>query len=168
MRLKARISDDQSATFSGTSLGSGLCCRIECGRGLCKELVCCRADSGDLWTIQTLTDRHMGRLSKLRLHHRESKAVAHMAAKHSVCVNTSSTGIQMEINIYFYFFNFYTIRTPFTDRWPGDLAPHNVWSTNKEENNYVIERLMNLIQQYFPKTPVYATLGNHEAHPSDT
>lgn len=27
---------------------------------------------------------------------------------------------------------------------------------------------MNLIQQYFPNTPVYATLGNHESHPSDT
>lgn len=52
--------------------------------------------------------------------------------------------------------------------WTGDLVPHNVWSTSKEDNIYIMERLMNLIQRYFPSTPLYATLGNHESHPTDT
>jgi sphingomyelin phosphodiesterase len=132
---------------------------------VCKELVCCRADSGDLLN-QTDAAGYWGDYRSCDLPwYTIEKAVAHMAEKHSVCVNTSSTGIQIEINIFFPFLHnqdaAYII-------WTGDLAPHNVWSTNKEENIYVIERLMNLIQQYFPKTPVYATLGNHEAHPSDT
>ncbi|XP_046635576.1 sphingomyelin phosphodiesterase-like [Daphnia pulicaria] len=108
---------------------------------VCKELVCCRADSEDLLN-QTDAAGYWGDYRSCDLPwYTIEKAVAHMAEKHSDAA--------------------YII-------WTGDLAPHNVWSTNKEENIYVIERLMNLIQQYFPKTPVYATLGNHEAHPSDT
>ncbi|KZS08591.1 Acid sphingomyelinase phosphodiesterase 3a-like protein [Daphnia magna] len=49
--------------------------------------------------------------------------------------------------------------------WTGDLTPHDVWSTEKAENLVIIDRLMTLIQQYFPSVPVYPTLGNHESHP---
>lgn len=52
--------------------------------------------------------------------------------------------------------------------WTGDLTPHDVWSTAKEENILIIDRLMTLIQQYFPNAPVYPTLGNHESHPVNT
>ncbi|KAK4010699.1 sphingomyelin phosphodiesterase [Daphnia magna] len=52
--------------------------------------------------------------------------------------------------------------------WTGDLTPHDVWSTAKEENIYIIDRLMTLITQYFPGVPVYPTLGNHESHPVNT
>jgi len=49
--------------------------------------------------------------------------------------------------------------------WTGDLIPHDVWSTSKQENIYIIDRLVKLLAQYFPGVPVYPTLGNHEAHP---
>lgn len=79
---------------------------------VCKELVCCRADSGDLLN-QTDAAGYWGDYRSCDLPwYTIEKAVAHMAEKHSVCVNTSSTGIQIEINILF--FHFYTIRTLLT------------------------------------------------------
>ena len=30
------------------------------------------------------------------------------------------------------------------------------------------ERLLNLVKSHFPNTPIYPTLGNHEAHPANT
>ena len=30
------------------------------------------------------------------------------------------------------------------------------------------ERLLNLVKSYFPDTPIYPTLGNHDAHPVNT
>lgn len=30
------------------------------------------------------------------------------------------------------------------------------------------ERLLNLVKQFFPDTPIYPTLGNHDAHPVNT
>lgn len=52
--------------------------------------------------------------------------------------------------------------------WTGDLVPHDRWSTEKAENLMIIDRLMTLMKRYFPTAPLYATLGNHEAHPVDT
>ncbi|XP_046645796.1 sphingomyelin phosphodiesterase-like [Daphnia pulicaria] len=52
--------------------------------------------------------------------------------------------------------------------WTGDLTPHDVWSTAKDENIMIIDRLMTLVAQYFPGVPVYPTLGNHESHPVNT
>jgi len=52
--------------------------------------------------------------------------------------------------------------------WTGDLVPHAVWTTTKEENVMINSRLLNLMKQYFPTTPLYATLGNHEASPVNT
>jgi len=49
--------------------------------------------------------------------------------------------------------------------WTGDLVPHDVWSTEKAENLYIIDRLMTLMKTYFPNTPLYPTLGNHESSP---
>jgi len=49
--------------------------------------------------------------------------------------------------------------------WTGDLIPHDVWSTTRHENIYIIDRLVKLLAEYFPGVPVYPTLGNHEAHP---
>ena len=45
---------------------------------------------------------------------------------------------------------------------------HGGYETSQENTAYIMDRLFNLTQTYFPKTPVYATLGNHEAHPADT
>lgn len=52
--------------------------------------------------------------------------------------------------------------------WTGDLVPHDVWDTSKEENIIINDRLLSLMKQYFPTTPLYATLGNHEASPVNT
>ncbi|KAK4018537.1 hypothetical protein OUZ56_000587 [Daphnia magna] len=107
----------------------------------CADFLCCRADSGD---VINATDAagYWGDYRKCDLPwHTIEKAIAHMAEKHSDSA--------------------YII-------WTGDLVPHNVWSTSKEDNIYIMERLMNLIQRYFPSTPLYATLGNHESHPTDT
>ena len=49
--------------------------------------------------------------------------------------------------------------------WTGDLVPHDVWSTDKAENLLIIDRLMDLMRTYFPNTPIYPTLGNHESSP---
>ena len=52
--------------------------------------------------------------------------------------------------------------------WTGDLVPHDVWETDKEENIMINDRLLDLVEQYLPNVPLYATLGNHEAHPVNT
>jgi len=49
--------------------------------------------------------------------------------------------------------------------WTGDLVPHDVWSTQREENLMIIDRLLNLVKTYFPNIPFYPTLGNHESNP---
>lgn len=49
--------------------------------------------------------------------------------------------------------------------WTGDLVPHNNWKTDKDENLMIHDRLMKLMKKYFPDTPLYPTLGNHESHP---
>ena len=51
--------------------------------------------------------------------------------------------------------------------WTGDLVPHDMWDTSKEENIMINDRLLNLMKQYFPNTPLYATLGNHEGSPAN-
>ena len=49
--------------------------------------------------------------------------------------------------------------------WTGDLIPHNVWSSDRNENVAIMRHLINLFRQYFPTTPIYPTLGNHEGSP---
>lgn len=52
--------------------------------------------------------------------------------------------------------------------WTGDLVPHDIWDTSREENMIIHESLLNLVRHHFPNTPIYPTLGNHEAHPVNT
>ena len=47
----------------------------------------------------------------------------------------------------------------------GDLVPHNVWSTDPEENVQIVRNCSNLIHRYFPNTRVIPVVGNHESHP---
>ncbi|KAG8239511.1 hypothetical protein J437_LFUL019217 [Ladona fulva] len=47
----------------------------------------------------------------------------------------------------------------------GDLTPHAIWTSSQQENSMIVNRLNHAIQKSFPNTPVYPTLGNHEAHP---
>lgn len=52
--------------------------------------------------------------------------------------------------------------------WTGDIVPHDMWDTSKDENIMINHELLALMKEYFPNTPLYPTLGNHEAHPVDT
>ncbi|XP_076823452.1 sphingomyelin phosphodiesterase-like [Clavelina lepadiformis] len=47
----------------------------------------------------------------------------------------------------------------------GDIPAHNVWNQTKEDQIDKINRWTTLLKSYFPNTPVYAALGNHESAP---
>ncbi|EDW99101.1 sphingomyelin phosphodiesterase [Drosophila yakuba] len=49
----------------------------------------------------------------------------------------------------------------------GDVPPHNVWSTTKQGNLDMLSEIDQLLAQYFPDTPIYPCLGNHEPHPAN-
>ncbi|KAB7498279.1 Sphingomyelin phosphodiesterase 2 [Armadillidium nasatum] len=50
----------------------------------------------------------------------------------------------------------------------GDLVPHHIWRVNPDSNIHVIRDVTDMILHYFPKTPVYGAIGNHEAYPRDS
>lgn len=47
----------------------------------------------------------------------------------------------------------------------GDLVGHAVWNTTIKLNAYIIQAITRKVQEYFPKTPLYQVLGNHEPSP---
>ncbi|XP_076822580.1 sphingomyelin phosphodiesterase-like isoform X1 [Clavelina lepadiformis] len=47
----------------------------------------------------------------------------------------------------------------------GDIPAHDVWNQTKEDQIDKINRWTTLLKTYFPDTPVYAALGNHESAP---
>ncbi|KAH8280869.1 hypothetical protein KR054_002633 [Drosophila jambulina] len=49
----------------------------------------------------------------------------------------------------------------------GDVPPHNVWSTTKQGNLDMLTEIDGLLAEYFPNTPIYSCLGNHEPHPAN-
>ncbi|XP_027218048.2 sphingomyelin phosphodiesterase [Penaeus vannamei] len=49
--------------------------------------------------------------------------------------------------------------------WTGDLVPHNVWNTSKQENLEVIRETVQMLRESFPGVPVFPALGNHESTP---
>lgn len=51
--------------------------------------------------------------------------------------------------------------------WTGDILPHNVWSTSKEQLNETAVKWTQLFDQYLggAGVPVIPVLGNHEALP---
>ncbi|XP_064489500.1 sphingomyelin phosphodiesterase-like [Ornithodoros turicata] len=52
--------------------------------------------------------------------------------------------------------------------WTGDLPPHDMWKSRKEDNVDNLRNTSALIRKYFPGVPVYPALGNHEAVPSNS
>ncbi|KAI6204931.1 Sphingomyelin phosphodiesterase [Aphelenchoides besseyi] len=47
----------------------------------------------------------------------------------------------------------------------GDYMSHNDWSYSRESHMYVISNLSMLLNNYFPDTPIFWGIGNHEGVP---
>lgn len=49
--------------------------------------------------------------------------------------------------------------------WTGDLPNHHIWNQTREEQLEKLNNLTRLFLKYFPKTPVFPSVGNHESAP---
>jgi len=49
--------------------------------------------------------------------------------------------------------------------WTGDLPAHNDWNQSRSGQTFLLTNLTSLLLKYFPNTPVYPALGNHESDP---
>ncbi|CAB3409702.1 unnamed protein product [Caenorhabditis bovis] len=49
----------------------------------------------------------------------------------------------------------------------GDLVSHTVWAYTPETHSFMVRNLSSTIRAYFPNTPVYFAVGNHEGVPID-
>jgi len=49
--------------------------------------------------------------------------------------------------------------------WTGDIPAHDVWNQTHSSNINVIKDTVDLMLQYFPHTPIFPALGNHEGAP---
>lgn len=49
--------------------------------------------------------------------------------------------------------------------WTGDLPPHDIWNQTKEGNLNIIRATIEQLMIYFPETPIFPALGNHESAP---
>ena len=139
---------------------------VEGSNAVCGEPLCCRPSSGNLsdpshaagyWGDYRTCDIPMRTIEK---------ALGHMSRQHPVRCPRS---IQFLLNVEEETTVSTTIRFLSQDVdyiiWTGDLIPHNVWSSDRSENVLIMRKLINLFRQYFPTTPIYPTLGNHEGSP---
>lgn len=49
--------------------------------------------------------------------------------------------------------------------WTGDLPPHDIWNQTREGNLQILKSTVEQLLDYFPYTPIFPALGNHEAAP---
>ncbi|KAK6619763.1 hypothetical protein RUM43_012528 [Polyplax serrata] len=49
--------------------------------------------------------------------------------------------------------------------WTGDIPSHASWTQTKEESLYMLRSTVGKILKYFPNTPIFPALGNHEGSP---
>uniref|UniRef100_A0AAF5I0N5 Sphingomyelin phosphodiesterase n=1 Tax=Strongyloides stercoralis TaxID=6248 RepID=A0AAF5I0N5_STRER len=47
----------------------------------------------------------------------------------------------------------------------GDYMSHNDWNYTREEHIYIVGNLSNIVKKYFPSTPIFWAIGNHEGVP---
>jgi sphingomyelin phosphodiesterase len=50
----------------------------------------------------------------------------------------------------------------------GDYMSHKDWSYTRQDHLNIIKNLTDLIEKYFPETPTFWTIGNHEGVPVNT
>lgn len=49
--------------------------------------------------------------------------------------------------------------------WTGDLPAHNDWNQSREAQIGILKNTTATILKYFPYTPIFPALGNHESNP---
>jgi sphingomyelin phosphodiesterase len=49
--------------------------------------------------------------------------------------------------------------------WTGDLPPHDVWNQTRDDQLHVLKETVDQLVRYFPNTPIFPALGNHESTP---
>ena len=49
--------------------------------------------------------------------------------------------------------------------WTGDLPAHDIWNQSRSTQEYLLKNLTSLLLKYFPDTPIFPALGNHESYP---
>lgn len=52
--------------------------------------------------------------------------------------------------------------------WTGDLPPHDIWNQTRESNLDIIKETHQQMKEYFPNTPIFPAVGNHESVPAGT
>ncbi|KAG1714646.1 Sphingomyelin phosphodiesterase [Nymphon striatum] len=52
--------------------------------------------------------------------------------------------------------------------WTGDFPSHDVWNQTRSTQLNSVQKITDLLVQYFPKIPVFPALGNHESYPVDS
>ena len=51
--------------------------------------------------------------------------------------------------------------------WTGDLPPHDIWQQDRLGQITLLQKLADKLLMYFPNTPIYSVVGNHESAPVD-
>ncbi|XP_076437537.1 sphingomyelin phosphodiesterase-like isoform X2 [Babylonia areolata] len=49
--------------------------------------------------------------------------------------------------------------------WTGDLPAHNVWNQSRTDQTGLLYNLTAMLNMYFPHTPIFPAVGNHESSP---
>ncbi|XP_056645510.1 sphingomyelin phosphodiesterase-like isoform X1 [Diorhabda sublineata] len=50
--------------------------------------------------------------------------------------------------------------------WTGDLPPHDIWNQTKSSNLNIIRECVEQMLKFFPDTPIFPAVGNHESVPA--
>ncbi|XP_055336532.1 sphingomyelin phosphodiesterase-like [Paramacrobiotus metropolitanus] len=52
--------------------------------------------------------------------------------------------------------------------WTGDLPAHDIWNQTKQMQLIILKLTTKYLRSFFPNTPVFPALGNHESSPVDS
>ena len=50
----------------------------------------------------------------------------------------------------------------------GDIPAHDVWAQSKSQQIEMIFNVTSTLKKYFPNTPVYPAVGNHDSFPANS
>ncbi|GAB6026449.1 hypothetical protein CHUAL_012647 [Chamberlinius hualienensis] len=52
--------------------------------------------------------------------------------------------------------------------WTGDVPPHDIWQQSRDNNLIMTKHFNQKLKSYFPDTPIFPSVGNHESHPANS